>query len=102
MEWRLKNMSNDVSIAKQKQIADFVLDKVEYFDHSCILAGGAVRDWYFEKPASDLDIFFHYRTNTTLRHIYALLEKAFGSDIKFYLRSSGFVDEISDSEFNKN
>ena len=48
-----------MTIEKQKQIADYLLSKLEAIDPFCILAGGAPRDWFFEREATDLDIYLH-------------------------------------------
>jgi hypothetical protein len=49
------------SIEKQIKIADEIMEKLETFDPTCILAGGAPRDWYFGNLATDLDFFVHWR-----------------------------------------
>ena len=47
-----------IRITKQKQAAEFVLQKIEeLFDPSAIVAGGAPRNWYFKDEAKDIDIF---------------------------------------------
>lgn len=43
----------------QKEIAKEVLEELEVIDPYCILAGGAPRDWFFGKPASDLDFYVY-------------------------------------------
>jgi hypothetical protein len=48
-------------VNKQKQIALEVLQKLELFDPTCILAGGAPRDWYFGDVANDLDFYVYFR-----------------------------------------
>ncbi len=48
-----------MSIDKQKDIAREVLHKLEAIDPSCILAGGAPRNWFFGKEANDLDFYIH-------------------------------------------
>jgi len=47
-----------MNIDEQKVIADKVLELLASIDKGCILAGGAPRDWYLEKPATDLDFYF--------------------------------------------
>ncbi len=42
----------------QREVADEILDKLSGIGIDAFLAGGAPRDWYFEKDASDLDFFF--------------------------------------------
>lgn len=49
----------DKKIAVQKLVADKVLEKLELLDYRCIVAGGAARDWYLGKPATDLDVFLY-------------------------------------------
>lgn len=48
-------------IDKQKKVASEVLQKLESFDPTCILAGGAPRDWYFGNVANDLDFYVYFR-----------------------------------------
>ncbi len=50
-----------MSVEKQKAIAEEVLKKLETFDPTCILAGGAPRDWYFGNDANDLDFYVYFR-----------------------------------------
>ena len=52
------------SIAFQKVTAHELLYKLEAIDPNCILAGGAPRDWYFEKPCNDLDFYIHLHGET--------------------------------------
>lgn len=47
-------------INKQKAVADKVLAKLELLDTYCIVAGGAPRDWYLGKPATDIDVYLHF------------------------------------------
>ena len=49
------------TIDNQKEVALKVLRKLEMFDPTCILAGGAPRVWYFENIANDLDFYVHFR-----------------------------------------
>lgn len=46
-------------ITIQKEIAKEVLEALEVIDPSCLLAGGAPRDWFFGKPATDLDFYVY-------------------------------------------
>jgi hypothetical protein len=52
-------VTDDQIIEKQKAVADKMLDKLFPIDPFAICAGGAPRDWHFDKPAADLDIFFY-------------------------------------------
>lgn len=49
----------NTNIEKQKQIADELLSKLEAIDPYLIVAGGAPRDWWFGKEATDIDVFLH-------------------------------------------
>lgn len=57
--WCNKGMINT-----QKKIADELLSKLEAIDPHVILAGGAPRNWYFGKPANDLDFYLHTKPET--------------------------------------
>ena len=46
-------------VETQKAIAKEVLEELEIIDPNCILAGGAPRDWFFGKPATDLDFYLY-------------------------------------------
>lgn len=48
---------NSYKIEYQKKLAEEVLSKLEIIDPTCIVAGGACRDWLMQKPATDIDIF---------------------------------------------
>lgn len=45
-------------VMKQMEIAHMCLSLIEKFDPRAIIAGGAPRDWYMDKVATDIDIFF--------------------------------------------
>lgn len=51
-------------IDKQKLVATKILHKLECADPHAILAGGAPRDWYFNRPANDLDFYIHLPHST--------------------------------------
>lgn len=84
-------MSGLHTIYCQKQIADDILDKLYLIDPHSILAGGAVRDWYFDKGASDLDIFF-YAPQAKITNIMDELLKKAGFNIEGY-RQGGSIPE---------
>lgn len=71
--------SNEELIQKQKQVADKVLDRLEIIDPSCIVAGGAPRDWTMGKPASDVDIFLSVSECNTMSTVLKQIQKALGS-----------------------
>ena len=50
-----------MSIDEQKKIADKVLSMIETIDPTAIIAGGAPRDWTLGFPATDLDVYYHFR-----------------------------------------
>lgn len=66
----------------QKKVADKVLYAIEGFDPNCIVAGGAPRDWTLGNPASDIDLFFFYRENSTAWEVRKLLERALGQEVR--------------------
>lgn len=74
-------MSTESIIRQQKFIADKVLHAIEGFDPTCIVAGGAPRDWWLGREASDIDLFFHYREGGTAREVKTLLERAIGKSV---------------------
>lgn len=45
------------TIENQKEVAKEVLTKLQACDPHCILAGGAPRNWFFNKLANDLDFY---------------------------------------------
>lgn len=53
------------TVLEQKDIARELLCKLEITDPNCILAGGAPRDWWFDKVANDLDFYVYWGDNTT-------------------------------------
>lgn len=66
-------------IEKQKQVADVVLEKLTAIDPYCIIAGGAPRDWYFGKEATDIDVYVYVNPG--------ILNK----DVKRQIQACGFV-----------
>lgn len=44
-------------IQKQKKLAFSVLEKLKELGFFAVVAGGAPRDWFFNRPAKDIDIF---------------------------------------------
>ena len=61
-----------MSIPEQKVIADELLDCLSIICPNVILAGGAPRDWYMNKEANDLDIYFSLYEGTASSHSYQL------------------------------
>ena len=48
-----------MNVNEQKCIAKNVLDVLKLLDYRAIIAGGAARDWYSDKLATDIDIFMY-------------------------------------------
>lgn len=46
-------------VAHQQQAANRLLDRLEIIDPTCIIAGGAPRNWFDGVPANDLDVYIH-------------------------------------------
>lgn len=46
-------------IKDQKKAADYILSKIRQFYPSAIVAGGAPRNWVYNTPANDIDVYFH-------------------------------------------
>ena len=70
---------DDMIILQQKETADKVLKALEILDPTCILAGGAPRDWYMAKPAKDLDFFVNLRNDFSLEQTKVSLESVLGT-----------------------
>lgn len=70
------------SIAAQQVIAKGLLYSLEVVDPSCIIAGGAPRDWYLGREASDLDVFIYLRPDLSWFYLEKQLGRAL-PDVKF-------------------
>lgn len=70
-----------MSIETQKTLADDLLGKLGVISPYVMLAGGAPRDWYFEKEAQDLDIYL-YSSAITVKSFQKQLKDATGFDFK--------------------
>lgn len=69
-----------------------MLKKLSILDPQAILAGGAPRDWSYDKPANDLDFYMHMYNHQTHDNTIARL-KAVGVDvIPFDVKSKQSVD----------
>lgn len=69
-------MNNIDTITHQKSVADLVLKQLFTIDPFSIVAGGAPRDWYLGKPATDIDAFFYDGRQLTLSVVWDMLEAA--------------------------
>lgn len=72
-------MTDDSAITYQKDVADLVLSKMFPIDPFSIVAGGAPRDWYLGKPATDIDVFFYVSEGINMGTVDRML-KAVGID----------------------
>ena len=68
------------TINNQKEIAREVLTKLQACDPHCILAGGAPRNWFFNKEAKDLDFYIYLKHETIGAN--ELRFKSIGLDVK--------------------
>lgn len=66
----------EMTIEKQKEVADKVLDALFTVQPHTIAAGGAPRDWLDDKLASDIDVFVDLRHISSTNKINELLDKA--------------------------
>lgn len=64
-----------MTIEQQKAIADDVLERLHVLDPHCIVAGGAPRDWYCGKEATDIDVFVYVDPSITFTTFYNMLNK---------------------------
>jgi hypothetical protein len=89
---------NRILIKQQKQLADTILQKLEAADPDAICAGGAPRDWFFDKPARDIDIFMYQGSEyCTMNNIGRKL-KACGFDVSM----KGFSADEFTAVYQKN
>lgn len=58
-------MAHTLEIEHQRNMAKYILRELNGNGFNAILAGGAVRDWYYGNPATDLDIFIAGEPNAT-------------------------------------
>lgn len=68
------------TIDNQKEIAKEVLAKLQACDPHCILAGGAPRNWFFNKTANDLDFYIYLKHESISAN--ELRFKSIGLDVK--------------------
>lgn len=53
-----------MTVEQQKSIAKDIMDRIKIIDPYALLAGGAPRDWYFDNPCNDLDIYYYSNGGT--------------------------------------
>lgn len=64
------------SIEEQMYEADIILSTVQKIDPDCIIAGGAPRDWYFNRQCKDIDLFLSLKqrlSNTKIKEMLSTL-----------------------------
>jgi hypothetical protein len=71
-----------MDVIDEMELGNQVLDKLYYLDPSSIIAGGAPRDWYFDKNCSDIDVYFYYRPDISTTTVKNILGKIFDVDMK--------------------
>ena len=69
-------------IEYQKAVALGLLDKLRVIDPDVFLAGGSVRDWYFDKPAKDLDIYINATDSIDHRQLKLVVEQLLNSTVE--------------------
>ena len=82
---------NENLIKKQQAVADRALVMSYLIDPFAIVAGGAPRDWYFNKPAKDIDLFFSVKDHVQIHIINEMLKIA-----GFEVDSSKAADDLPD------
>lgn len=69
-------------IEYQKEIAIDVLNKLRVIDQYAFLAGGAVRNWYFNKLANDLDIYIQAGESLSFSQLKFSVEHLLGNEVE--------------------
>lgn len=64
-----------MNVEDQQLWANKVLSLIETFDPTAIIAGGAPRDWWHGREASDFDCFVNIRTDFTAHRRKKMLER---------------------------
>ena len=59
-------MAFGMDVAGQKEEATELLSKLRLVDPFAMIAGGAPRDWYFNTPAKDLDVYMRLPNHNTI------------------------------------
>lgn len=65
----------------ERKLGCEILEKLYLLDPSSIIAGGAPRDWFFDKTCSDIDVYFYYRPDLSLSIVSNVLSGIFGTDM---------------------
>lgn len=67
---------DDMHYTDQQKYANTILRKVKAMDPNALLAGGAPRDWWFKRTATDLDILVFLNPKLTLTQMRTQLDCA--------------------------
>lgn len=81
-------------ITAQKAIAGTILERLKLIDPYCLLAGGAPRDWFYNKPANDLDFYFVSVANTVETNR-KQLQNCLGVDVNMLMERD---EQVRDNE----
>lgn len=71
---------NKKIIKKQKALAAELLERLGFYGNA-IIAGGAPRNWWFNRPANDLDIFLPAPQDFTGKNLRAIMEREGITDV---------------------
>lgn len=71
---------NKKIIKKQKALAAELLERLGSYGNA-IIAGGAPRNWWFNRPANDLDFFIPAPTDFTGKNLRAIMEREGITDV---------------------
>lgn len=58
-----------------------ILRTLYHVDPSSVIAGGAPRDWYFDKECSDIDVYFYYRPDLDTGTVQRIIGDLFGVNL---------------------
>lgn len=82
-----------MSTEKQKEVAKYILNKLQTVDMWATLAGGACRDWYLGNTASDLDFYIHYSGKYPQWALCEHFGNLLGCEMKIVGKPSGYQNQ---------
>lgn len=91
---RVNSLPDAEKIKHQQEIADNILQALSTIDPNCVIAGGAVADWHFGKPAKDLDVYFFYKGVED--YMFAANPDVDGEYFWYGERTEGYFQEMAD------
>ena len=84
-------------IEHQKAVAKSVLNKLQTLDLYVVLAGGACRDWWLDKEATDLDFYLYYNPKYHSSSLKDVLVRLFGDiDGVLNMYNAGMPNQVVD------